>query len=281
MNGNRGFFKRNGFNIFLAVGVALGGNLSIQAASPLVILNKYNAVRSGEVLKGGKYDKAFGNQPVAGNGGSWFELLVLGSKPQAMTPEGTTVDMRGWTLEWQCLEWQNMDWQSQVSGTANTGSDPQIISGTIKLSSDSFWQNIRSGTIITFTSKNAQQGGKDTDIDFNPANGKWNVNIWIGENTLVKTKGDSLNTTGRRWQIVIKNRNGRIIFGPAGDGALSKTIVRPNQVFKLEEMAVETVTNAQTSNYKAGGSSTFGLPNVWGNGVYGEDASILRAWSQQ
>ena len=78
--------------------MALGGNMSIQAASPLVIFNEYNAVSAGQFLKGGKLDPAFGNQPVAGNGGSWFELLVMGSNPQALTPEATTVDMRGWTL---------------------------------------------------------------------------------------------------------------------------------------------------------------------------------------
>ena len=116
MYGNKGFLKRNQLNVFLALGLALGSNLSLKAGSPLVILNEYNAVSADQFLKGGRVDPAFGNLPVAGNGGAWFELLVIGANPQAMTPEATTVDLRGWTLNWQCQGEQNLDWQTQSSG---------------------------------------------------------------------------------------------------------------------------------------------------------------------
>ena len=126
--------------------------------------------------------------------------------------------MRGWTLEWKGRERQNLDWQIQVSGQTNAGNQTKVISGKLKLSNDPFWQNIRSGTIITFTANNAQQGGKDTDIIFDPTQGKWNVNIWTGEQSLVKVKGSPLDTTGRRWQLTIKDSNDQLVFGPAGDG---------------------------------------------------------------
>ncbi|MEI7534767.1 MAG: hypothetical protein WCK57_10405 [Verrucomicrobiae bacterium] len=79
--------------------------MSIQAASPLVILNEYNAVSTDQFLKGDKFDPAFGSQPVAGNGGSWFELLVLGSNPQSLTPAGTTIDMEERSSQQQNRFW--------------------------------------------------------------------------------------------------------------------------------------------------------------------------------
>jgi len=266
-------------NIMVCLGV-FAGLAETAWAAPLVILNEYNAVGATQFLNGGKSDPAFGDAPVAGNGGSWFELLVIGGNPQSLTSTGTTVDMRGWTLSWQSQQWQNMDWQATAGGT-NVGNTPQTLSGSLQLSQDPFWQTIRSGTIITFTANNLAQGGKDTDTGFDPAQGKWNVNIWAGESALVVTNGALLNTTGRQWQLTIKDGNGTVVFGPAGDGVGPKLHARPNKVFKLEEVRVETVTNAAQAHYTAGTTSTFGQLNQWGNGSSTEDASVVRAWAQQ
>ena len=278
MNGNKGLFKRNRFNIFLALGLALGGDMSIQAASPTVILNEYNAVSADQFLKGGKSDPAFGGQPVAGNGGSWFELLVIGSNPQSLTPVGTTVDMRGWTLNWQCQNWQNLDWQMATNGQTNSiGNTPQTVSGVLQLSQDPFWQNIRSGTIITFTANNASQGGKDSDTNFDAGNGKWNVNLWAGDPALVATNGAALTTSGH-WQLTIADSTGTVVSGPAGDGIAPSRSVRCNEAFKLEELHPDTANDPQTSNYKPGATSTFGQLNRWEE-TNMEDASVLRAWT--
>jgi hypothetical protein len=230
MNGYNGFFKRNQLNLFFVLVLAFGATASLKASSPLVILNEYNAVSADQFLKGGKFDPAFGNQPVAGNGGPWFELLVIGSNPQSMNPAATTVDMRGWTLNWQCQGRRNMDWQAQTSGQTNVGNNPKTVSGVLQLTQAPLWQNIRSGTIITFTAKDSQHGGKDTDINFEPAQGKWNINIWAGDQALVITNGASLTTSGH-WQVTIKDSAGTVVFGPTGDGIGLNRSVRSNEAY--------------------------------------------------
>ena len=68
-------------------------------------------------------DAHFGR--VLGNGGDWMELGI--------TPDH--LDMRGWRLDW-----------TEVGA-----------SGSIQLSSGSFWQDLRIGTILTFIQK---EGGR-------------------------------------------------------------------------------------------------------------------------
>ena len=55
--------------------------------TPTVILNEYNGVGSGEFLSNDGTDETFGR--VRGNGGDWFELVVVADD----------ADLRGWQLE--------------------------------------------------------------------------------------------------------------------------------------------------------------------------------------
>ena len=52
-----------------------------------VVLNEWNAVSGTRLIGDG--DSVLGSVP--GNGGNWFELLVISDH----------VDMRGWELDWQ------------------------------------------------------------------------------------------------------------------------------------------------------------------------------------
>ncbi|MHC4751321.1 MAG: hypothetical protein ACYTFW_15800, partial [Planctomycetota bacterium] len=110
-----------------------------------IILNEYNAVSSINFLNGGNAsvdgdggrasDSYFGR--VMGNGGDWFELVVITD----------LLDMRDWTLD--------------------------ICNGTeiLELTDHNIWSDLRSGTIIT-VSEDLQ-----SDVSYNPAAGDWWINV--------------------------------------------------------------------------------------------------------
>ena len=76
-------------------------SLYVHPESSAVLLNEYNAVASDKFLNGGDQttdedggsasDSVFGR--VEGNGGDWFELVVVGDGSAG------TVDLRGWKIE--------------------------------------------------------------------------------------------------------------------------------------------------------------------------------------
>jgi hypothetical protein len=102
-----------------AFGMAQSGFAQISS----LILNEYNAVGSSKYLGGNTLDSST-NRDVffgrgAGNGGNWFELAVTTDH----------LDVRGWNLQW-----------SYFQDAMNNGS------GTLTLSDDSVWKDMRSGT---------------------------------------------------------------------------------------------------------------------------------------
>ena len=109
--------------VLMFVGMVSTPGMVAHAAE--VILNEYNAVGGSDQLDEGLgKDTYFGL--IDGNGGNWFELLVIEDQ----------VDMRGWSLEW-------------TEDEAIDGSD-ETAAGVITLSSHDIWSNLRSGTILTF-----------------------------------------------------------------------------------------------------------------------------------
>src|SRR5512140_2546120 len=112
------------FKYFLAVCLVL--SLSGYAFCASVILNEYNAVAGSMFLNGGNSsadadggrasDSYFGR--VAGNGGDWFELVVITDH----------LDMRTWTLDIY---------------------DNGGLTETLDRAGRSSWADLRSGTIIT------------------------------------------------------------------------------------------------------------------------------------
>ncbi|MEZ6119685.1 MAG: hypothetical protein R3C28_24390 [Pirellulaceae bacterium] len=140
--------------VLFSVGLLSMHGLVANAAE--VILNEYNAVGGSDQLDEGLgKDTYFGL--IDGNGGNWFELLVIEDQ----------VDMRGWSLEW-------------TEDEAIDGSD-ETAAGVITLSSHDVWSNLRSGTIVTFieTADADGAGGfnTSTDISYDPLNDDWWINV--------------------------------------------------------------------------------------------------------
>src|SRR5262245_27588252 len=99
--------------------------LPLRAGAAKVILNEFNAVSAANYLNGGTAttdedggaaaDAAFGR--VLGNGGDWFELVVIADH----------LDMRGWKLD-LC--------------------DNGVCNEQLVLSQNALWADLRAGTII-------------------------------------------------------------------------------------------------------------------------------------
>jgi hypothetical protein len=271
-----------------------------------LILNEYNAVSSGNYLDEDTYSEALDkgdpffaglgleNGRIQGNGGNWFELVVIEDH----------LDIRNWELRWAE--------QGATEGLGRIWTDPPTIEqGIITLSDAGVWSDLRSGTILTFseletigvdTTVNA--GNKNftdpddadgtfevtvnlaTDASYDPAGGDW----WIHVSTLDELDSVSPLATTRTnvpddspgnfsvgnddWQLSIYDAAGSLKFGPAGEGTGALGGVNSNEVGKLEENPTNLITPA--SAYNDGTSSTFGGPNQWSGGDDTQDFSALR-----
>jgi hypothetical protein len=177
----------------------------LSAAS--VILNEYNGVGSNSRLDmGDGRDSYFGT--IFGNGGNWFELLVIDD-----------LDMRGWTMEWH-----------EDNLTANN----ETATGVLTLSDAALWGDIKRGTIITFIETIDANGelthNTSTDVSFDPTTNDWWINVATREEA---TKGDAALVTtvtnngeigdfsvgNDEWWMTIHDSQGAIVFGPVGEGA--------------------------------------------------------------
>jgi len=238
------------------------GALAVAASAAYaggVILNEYNAVTGSEQLSGS--DSFFGT--VDGNGGDWFELVVVDDH----------VDMRGWQLSW-----------------AEGGGD----AGVITLSDDAFWSDMRRGTLITVIEEADGDGaGVDTSTDtgFDAASGDWWVNVCTkqeqaghdgGGTWLARTDdGGSFKVNESDWTLTILD-GASVVFGPAGEGASgwAGDGVNDHEVGKLEgPVAAASVADwraigPDSAFYDDGDNSTFGAPNTWGGGE--QDLTALR-----
>jgi len=201
-----------------------------------VILNEYNAVNDTEFLNGGTVlsdsdggiasDSYFGR--VQGNGGDWFELVVITDH----------LDMRGWTFD-----------------IYNGGAFDESLALTIH----SIWSDLRSGTIITISED------VPSDISYDPEAGDWWINVQannLANGVYIEASNFTVNADD--WQLVIKNLGGIIRFGPAGEGISPASGVGDTEIFRLEaEPSISTIPNS--SDYDDGKSlSTFGSRNQWG-----------------
>lgn len=247
--------------------LALLLTLLTQLSYGRVLLNEFNAVRASRWLDEDppdpttKSDSYFGR--VRGNGGRWFELVVVGETSDL----GETVDMRGWSFDW---------------------TDSDLGSGTVTLTNDSRLQNIHRGTVMTFF---AQDDGTTSDgeinsenvatniNDYNPASGNWWLNVNLADTDFIAS--GNLDTGNDDWQLTIKDSTDNIVFGPMGEGVGSLSGVNSREIGKLENYAT-TIGEWQsvdplTSPYEDGTTSTFGSENVWSGGDFSQDFSSLRA----
>lgn len=243
-----------------------------------VILNEYNAVGSSnhldEALFGDstKADTTFGR--IQGNGGNWFELLVIGDASSSV------VDMRGWTLNW----------------TEDEEVSPGVFSqGTITLSNSSVWAAVERGTLLTFI-ETPDAGGvginTSTDTSFDSSSADWHMNFCTTEE---QSSGTLLTTTTNdgvdgefsvgndNWQLTILDSQGNVISGPTGEGDGNLSGVNSREVGKLEGLLAPDATLADwlaidlaTAPYNDGTSSSFGSANVFSSGTLTQDLSALR-----
>ncbi len=256
--------------------------LSSTALNAQVILNEYNAVGSSRFLDGDlftdsdKADTVFGR--IVGNGGNWFELLVIGDGTSS------TVDMRGWALSW--TEDEEVDPVNSPGVTA---------AGTISLTNDSAWAAIEVGTIITFI-ETPDAGGAAintaTDLSFDGTAGDWHLNVCTTQEQatgqlLTTTTNDGLagefSVGNDDWQLTILDNFGTVVSGPTGEGDGNLTGVSSREVGKLEGLVAPDSTLADwlaidlaTAPYNDGTSSSFGEANIFSAGSMTQDLSALR-----
>jgi hypothetical protein len=230
--------ERNGrmlrFKHFMAVCLIMSFSCSLFAAD--VILNEYSAVAGGQFLNGGNSsadndggrasDSYFGR--VMGNGGDWFELVVITDH----------LDMRNWRFDIY---------------------DSGLLNETLALTNHNIWSDLRSGTIITVSED------VPSDINYNPAAGDWWINVQANNSADgLYISASNFVVSNNNWQLRIRNGSGAIIFGPAGEGVSPTSGISDTEIFRLETEPNASIA-ANSSKYSDGKSfSTFGSPNQWG-----------------
>lgn len=201
-----------------------------------LILNEYNAVDSNDFLGGGDAsadanggrasDSHFGR--VRGNGGDWFELIVVKDH----------LDIRGWQLDLY---------------------ENGALDETLTLTANPIWEDLRAGTIITIAED------VPSDVSYNPAAGDWWINVQAnndGDGLYVEKS--SFPVSSSDWQLRIRDVAGQVVFGPAGEGVSPASGIGGTEVFRLEDNPDNTVA-ADSADYDDGDDfSTFGSPNRWG-----------------
>jgi hypothetical protein len=239
----------------LALGICLLA-LTSPAFPAHIILNEYNAVDDAEYLNGGDADQDrhggyasdswFGRVP--GNGGDWFELVVITDH----------LDIRRWKFDiW-------------VDGYYRE---------TLNLTNHPIWSDLRSGTIITI-SENVPD-----DVSYNPAydpydpnSGDWWINVRANTTSGTGTyiEGQSFPVNNSNWQLVIKTAANAVVFGPAGEGVHPRTGVSGIEICRLETDPNQAITPECIYYDDADDRSTFGAPNrYYFNSV--QDFSSLRS----
>lgn len=217
--------------------VAILCALSATGQSADIILNEYSAVDSNDFLNGGDaavdedggraFDSYFGR--VRGNGGDWFEMVVITDH----------LDIRGWHL--------------------NIYEDG-ILDETLDLTDHVIWSDLRSGTIITVSED------VPSDVSYNPEAGDWWINVQANNNADgLFIEASSFPVSSDDWQLTIRDADGAVVFGPAGEGVSPDGGVGGKEVFRLEGNPNASVT-PDSNDYDDGADySTFGAPNRWGS----------------
>ena len=222
------------FRIFLVTCLILIC-MGTASAAP-VILNEYNAVASDQFLNGGneqadsKGGKAsdiyFGR--VLGNGGNWFELVVITDH----------LDMRRWKLY-----------------IFENGSQDEILD----LTNDLIWSDLRSGTIIT-VSENVP-----SDVSYNPAAGDWWINVQAQDDADGQyIEASNFPVSNDNWQLQIRNAANSIVVDKTGEGVSPAGGISGTEIFKLKADPNASITPNSTSYKDDDKLSTFGAPNRWG-----------------
>jgi hypothetical protein len=176
---------------------------------------------------------------ILGNGGDWFELVVIQDH----------LDLRGW--------------RTIVSDNAGA------LVTTLTFSNASILSDLRSGTIITISAD------LPSDVSYNPYGGDWWINLRAGtsgDGLYISNLSFSISQTNT--QITILDATGAVAFGPAGEGINPASGIGNDEIWKLQEDPGPTTT--PFANYQDGTTSTFGSANLWSGGAGVQSLSALR-----
>jgi len=244
-------------------GWALAGTAIPPAAeaAPLIV-NEFNAVTSSGYLNGGTAtvdgdgnsidppsDTYFGR--VAGNGGDWIELVVVGDH----------LDIRGWKL---------------------VICDAGVCGDELVFSNHAVWSDLRAGTILTVAED------EPTDLSFNPGGGDWWMNVRAhagGDGVYITASNFPVNQND--WRMHIDDAAGNRVFGPLGEHVPIDPVagcfppqddVNGGEIFRLEQdptALIDPCVGSQ-NDWEDGVISTFGSPNQWNGGVASQSFANLR-----
>lgn len=202
----------------------------VGTSSPLV-LNEYNAVPSDGELNAGS--------PI-GNGGDWFEFLVVEDE----------VDLRGWTIEFRQRDGGTDELRRQTFATFD--------------SNRSELARVPAGTIITVSEQNAD------DLSFDAVS-DWSINLLMdnfGNGPFWETAAatDTFNSTHRDQTVLIRNAAGQVVTPLAGetDGwDAANGGVSGGEVMSLCVDAVQGTMIDPITDYSDNGvAASFGEPNT-------------------
>ena len=257
-----------GLVMLVLVGLFLAGS-----GTAAVVLNEFNAVSSSKFLKNDKVDARLG--AVEGNGGNWIELVVVEDH----------ADIRGWQLWWAEESDDDLDplWDEERFNYEQ---------GIITFADNELWADLRSGTVITIGEREEVLSAEDeivvsgSDVSFDPGQDDWWIHVWsfdtalVGTETNVPDDGPGNFSVGNdNWEIRLVNPgvNEPLIWGPIGEDVDDfRGAIQSDEVGKLEATPTTELT---ITDYNDGGSSSFGLPNVWSDGEEVQDFASLRAWA--
>lgn len=201
--------------------------------APGIVLNEYNAVPSSSELAGGS-DVALG--PVLGNGGDWYEFLVVEDR----------LDLRGWTIEL----WDR-----------DRDEDLGDYAASLTFSNDSMLSGLPAGMLITISED------MPDDFDFNRTTGDWHINLQaddFGQGSMFSVQ-ESFNSTRSDQHVIIRDAAGNLrspivgeteawdtAIGGVGSGEVMNLCANPDATSHVDPVA----------DYRDNSvSSTFGLAN--------------------
>ncbi|HTO08299.1 MAG TPA: CotH kinase family protein [Myxococcota bacterium] len=212
-----------------------------------MILNEYNAVGPSNWLNGGNAtsdseggaaaDVTLGR--VLGNGGDWFELVVVADH----------LDLRGY----------------RIDVCDNATCNVQLV-----FTNSALWSDLRAGTLITVAMDQPE------DASYDPGAGDWWIALRAGPaGSGLYVSQTPFTVSNSNFQIVVRDAANAVVFGPAGEGIVAGVGVSSTEVFKLEQPPSALTTPASTG-YADGVSSSYGAPNVFGGGLGTQDLNALR-----
>ena len=204
-----------------------------------IVLNEWNAVSSANTLANG--DATLGT--IVGNGGDWFELVVVDDD----------LDIRGWRLVM----------------SDNDGPSQQVTDEFV-FADDPLLAQLEGGTIITISEDFAD------DVTFLPAYDDWHLNLQANSADagayFTPASQSNFSTNHQNWQLSIFDDQGNLVFGPAGEGIGATSGVNSSEIGELKTAPSNQVN--PLADYGDGDSSTFGRPNTVA--AVPQDLSALR-----